>query len=493
MKKISFLSAFFILMYYNAAAQSNSIGSGIALEFNGSPGNYVDIGDVYNNVSFPITVEAWIYLQGYPPIYAGIFASDNDINKYYGFWVFYTSNGTLKVEFGNGQGAGYQYRRGYETTESLALNKWVHVAVVCNSMTDIHIYFNGVEKSVIPTDGTSTSTTVIHSSANGSIGRLVTPFAEHNFNGVLDELRLWNSSRSQNDIRNYMCRKISSNSLGLIGLWRNDESYSNNTVHDYAAPSENGNINGIVNKISSGAPIGDLSDYKYTSSWTGISLTSSSSLGDKLTASKITGNPYGIHVYVINSKPFSTTGLNNTPNSYFGVFCAENNSNAGFKVVYKYSGMNGVITSDNENSASLMKRNDGSAATWTNLNGLLDTSLNRISKANQATYKEYTLNISGEAKSFVQDGNQNTSPVSKLNAFPNPSCGLVTVVYHSINKSDVLDLEVINTFGKLIIKRRFSGLDEIQAIDLTHEPSGVYFIKVGNANQSSEELITIAH
>lgn len=57
---MSGLIGFFFLSAV-AYAQSNYIGSGICLDFPEEPDNYVDLGDVYNDLDFPLTFEAWVY------------------------------------------------------------------------------------------------------------------------------------------------------------------------------------------------------------------------------------------------------------------------------------------------------------------------------------------------------------------------------------------------------------------------------------------------
>jgi hypothetical protein len=46
------LSVIFCFTLLFAKAQSNYIGPGIAMSFNGTSGSYVDLGDVYNGVNF---------------------------------------------------------------------------------------------------------------------------------------------------------------------------------------------------------------------------------------------------------------------------------------------------------------------------------------------------------------------------------------------------------------------------------------------------------
>src|SRR6185295_16510519 len=135
-------------------AQSNFVGSGIALQFNGNGGNGIDLGDVYNTLTFPFTIEMWINLQAYPSHAAGLTGIDNDLTAYYGIYLSINPGGVVIMEFGNGGGSGQQNRRGFQTTTALPLNRWIHLAATSSSVTDMHFYFNGVEQTKVPSSGT---------------------------------------------------------------------------------------------------------------------------------------------------------------------------------------------------------------------------------------------------------------------------------------------------------------------------------------------------
>jgi hypothetical protein len=111
-----------------AKAQSNSIGPGIAMSFNGTSGSYVDLGDVYNGVNFPITFEAWVYPTS-TPNYNPIFASDNSTGNYSGFTVR-LDNGYIFFSMGDGTGVGAANRIGVYSSSSIPINRWTHIACV---------------------------------------------------------------------------------------------------------------------------------------------------------------------------------------------------------------------------------------------------------------------------------------------------------------------------------------------------------------------------
>jgi len=186
------ISVILLFVVYSAKTQSNDIGSGISLNFNGVTGNYIDLGDVYNTLSFPFTIEAWINPTAAPGNRGSIIGSDNDLINYRGFWFRLTNTLKLDYEIGDGLGSGPSDRRGYVTSESVPLNTWTHIAIVANSATDVTFYFNGRLISKVSSGGGATNTVLLHSSASAIIGWSENMHEPFPFPGQIDEVRLWN-------------------------------------------------------------------------------------------------------------------------------------------------------------------------------------------------------------------------------------------------------------------------------------------------------------
>jgi hypothetical protein len=474
MKTRIFLSLLLCHSILKSEGQSNFIGAGIAMSFNGSAGSYVDLGDSYNSLAFPFSFETWTMPTSYSSLYPGIFGCDvNSVGNYYGFWIRIRSTGTLEVEFGNGLGANPGGRRGFRTTDVVPLNKWVHLAVVCNSVTDVHIYFNGVEKNLVPTEGTSTLTTLLHSSGHANLGRSMNSVNESDFIGKIDEARLWDISRSITDIRENMCRKVDTDTTaGLIGYWKADESYTSGTVMDFTNPSENGTINGSVAKVTSGAAIGNQSEYLYTADFTDAFVSIFSPSGERLGADTITGNPYGVQVYRVDSTPYYTDGLLATPPFYFGVFCAESNTTAHYSVFYRYRNNNGIFNSDNEDDLALMNKADDSQLTWTDIGGSQNLFANRIKKSGETTRGEYILNLTSAEKTAANSAD--LPPDQIISTYPNPADKYVVIDLEGTPK--LSDLNVYDLNGRLLSRQQFAGSHIVfERGDL---PGGIYLLTV---------------
>lgn len=477
MKSKLFLLLFLLAGFSLTKAQSNFIGSGIALEFDGDPDNYYNLGDVYNTLNFPVTFEAWVNQSEYS-LYTPIFATDSyTTGNYYGLYIRFNPTGKLIFEIGSGTGAGGEHRRGKITSSSAPLNQWIHIAVVATTISDIKFYFNGVLQSSVNTDGTSGISSMVHNANPANLGRYATVHRADGFIGQMDESRLWNIARTETEIRQNMCKKLTGSEVGLIGYWIADESYSSSTLDDYSTMNVDGTEFGVVNKLTSGAPIGDESVYNYSMDYEGVSLSLDSPGDDELKINKIVNSPYGVHLYRVNSSPFSSAGLENFTDYYYGVFTANNVATAKYTMTYFYSFSNGVVNVLNETESSLSKRTDGSIVTWTHLSASLNMATDRLVKKNIATRDEFIFNINipiGERQiNSLSLDSQNEILIS-----PNPSSEYINVT----TGGSVQSIEIFTLQGKLM----GTNTNEIGAqstiIDVSNYQTGIYFVRTLNEN-----------
>jgi len=463
----SIIFALFAMFALNANAQSNFIGSGLMLNFDGNADNYYDLGDNYNTLNFPVTFEAWVYQEGYS-LYTPVFATDSYTSgNYYGLYVRFDPTGKLIFEIGNGAGAGGAHRRGKITSTTAPLNEWIHIAIVANSITDIKFYFNGVLQACVNTDGTATNTSIPHNSNPVNLGRYATVHRSDAFIGKLDEVRLWNIARTETEIRDKMCEKLTATESGLIGYWIVDENTTDPTLEDYSVSNVNGTEIGAVVKMNSGAPIGDISVFNYTADYTGISLSLNSPGGDKLKINKIANLPYGVHLYRVNSAPASIIGLNENPNYYFGVFSADNGIDAKYTLTYTYSYSNGVATAINETDATLYKRLDGSLNSWNFQPATLTVATKRLTKKNFSGRSEFIFNIEAPngAKMAVAEK-------LALNAYPQPASYFVNFNNFVPNEN----VQIFDLSGRTIENVR-TDCDGKLMINVADYPNGIYIAK----------------
>ncbi|KPA17887.1 Pentaxin, partial [Candidatus Magnetomorum sp. HK-1] len=224
-------------------------GSGNALDFDGTD-DYIDLPD---NVWFynDFTVEAWVYYRSYGTwdrlIDIGAGEASNNIiialsnsSQYLTFQIYNGNSGTEVI-----------------SPEKVPLNQWVHIAVTSSGSVG-NIYING---RLVATNSSMNQAYNV-SRSNAYIGKSNWSNPYGNF--ILDEFRIWDVARTQSQIRQNICQKLSGNETGLV-LYFNFDTSSGTTVFDLSGNDRHGSLKNMENSdwITSGAPIGDISTYDY--------------------------------------------------------------------------------------------------------------------------------------------------------------------------------------------------------------------------------------
>ena len=120
------------------------------------------------------------------------------------------SDRNLYWDIGNWQESGR-----LSTTYKDEIGKWAHVALVSNGHDSMAIYYNG--KLAAQSGSTS---------ATGDLRQLTiggNPFARNYWKGTIRDFRVWNTMRSERQIRESMFDRITERRSGLLGTWLMDE------------------------------------------------------------------------------------------------------------------------------------------------------------------------------------------------------------------------------------------------------------------------------
>ena len=156
------------------------IGQDYSLNFDGN-NDYILIPD---NASLDLTtnytIEAWIFPESFSWL-AGI-VSKYHTNAANGYMLRLTFQAPYT-------GLGFDER--ITGTGILISNQWYHVAAV-NSNGNRKLYVNGVEYSL--------SGSALNVSANNNPLRIGSDYGSRYFDGRIDEVRIWNIARGQDDI-----------------------------------------------------------------------------------------------------------------------------------------------------------------------------------------------------------------------------------------------------------------------------------------------------
>ena len=219
------------------AAQSALMGSAgafTALYFNGI-GAYVDVPDSTNFLTFPgtdeFTLEAWIN-----PATLG--ATQTVVSKF---------NHPAQREYFlalDGQGRVVFHRQGsdFASVSNVAIGQYTHVAATYDG-TARRIYING---QLDPASDPG-SPAITNRNAPFLIGaRYWSNSLAHFFQGVIDDVRVWQVARSQTQIAADMNRRLSGYELGLVAYYRFDEAQggftADSTVYENVGVLRNGPV-----------------------------------------------------------------------------------------------------------------------------------------------------------------------------------------------------------------------------------------------------------
>jgi len=140
---------------------------------------------------------------------------------------------------------------GWATSAStVPLNAWSHVAVSYDGI-EVHFYINGVlDRSVTTTGSIFQSGSPLFIGRQGSAGG-------NYFDGTLDEVRVWNTTRSAVQVRTNLNRLLP-NTQGLAANWSFDEGGGNRAV-DFSGRGRHGTlVNRPMRVISFWAPAATL-------------------------------------------------------------------------------------------------------------------------------------------------------------------------------------------------------------------------------------------
>ncbi|WP_073284336.1 FG-GAP-like repeat-containing protein [Hymenobacter psychrotolerans] len=147
------------------------------------------------------------------------------------------------------------------------LNQWQHVAVVYSS-TGIRFYKNGVE--YVYGGGPNTAGTTNRFTIGSNPG-----FLNESWQGQIDEVRVWNTARSQSQIQSLLFDAPAGTTAGLAGFWRFNEG-SGSTATD-----ETGSNNGTLANAPAYVTPGQSSVVASTYAWspaTGLSATNTATV-----------------------------------------------------------------------------------------------------------------------------------------------------------------------------------------------------------------------
>jgi len=230
----------FILLYVTPVRFADA--KDYSLLFNGED-NYVDCGTSESlNIVAPLTLEAWIKPTDWN-IDSGI-SSIADKGK---FSLYIKKSNSRTVSDENGlifemYHEDKTYTQFKTADNSIKLNTWQHIAVTYDGIETVKIYINGEDRPFTSVYGLPSGAIEDNTEEHLFIGDNASHSSK--FKGAIDEVRIWNITRSRYDIQSALYVPLSVDNKGLAGYWMMTE--SEDILTDYSGNGNNGIIYGAT-------------------------------------------------------------------------------------------------------------------------------------------------------------------------------------------------------------------------------------------------------
>jgi hypothetical protein len=206
--------------------------------------DYIDLGNILEGTTYPITVSAWVQLDatatGTHPIFTSQDAVPPSPIPYKGYW-FSVAPPSIFCEYGDGNGGNNPaYRRGRTANAGITGGTWRFVTAVLKGVSDVDLYVNGVNVGGTISGG-STQTMNNIDPSTAKIGKKYINTKDNFFKGIMDDVSVWSKALTVAEITQYMGQNPTGSEAGLQAYWNFDE-LSGTTVLDASANQFNGTL-----------------------------------------------------------------------------------------------------------------------------------------------------------------------------------------------------------------------------------------------------------
>lgn len=142
---------------------------------------------------------------------------------------------------------------------SIVLDTWQHIAASYDGNAgELKMYLNGVEQTLtqtVPPSGMLNDNLEIDLTVGNSSS------LDDTFDGIIDEVRVWNIIRTESDIQSYMNQYLDGNETGLAGYWRMNEG-NGQFINDFTGNGNHGAL--YANEWVEGAPMGQTDIHEFS-------------------------------------------------------------------------------------------------------------------------------------------------------------------------------------------------------------------------------------
>jgi len=175
----------------------------------------------------PITMEGWFKL-GTNQSSGPLLLNHDDVSTFVSERIYYGGGSVVQFDRSrNGAGA----ENVACSTCNLGDNNWHHVAFTYDG-TLVSGYFDGtLVVGPFVSVGDGVGQTPMSSFSVGQFVDNIPPLAP--FNGLADEVRVWNYARTQTEISTYLHQELTGNESGLVAYYRFENNHLDGTTNGY--------------------------------------------------------------------------------------------------------------------------------------------------------------------------------------------------------------------------------------------------------------------
>jgi len=187
------------------------------------------------DITGDISGESWVNLSQLVSdlgVFAQIFSKYDASGGKRAYNFYIDTNNVLKCDFSDDGSSNAGHSASFISTTTIAADIWTHVAFSFDISTETMKFFiNGVEEAgsksgtIGATLHNSTAAFILGgTSSGGTPGQF--------FDGKLDEVRIYNTLITANQVDANKRRVIPSNTSGLVGYWRAENNYLDETSNN---------------------------------------------------------------------------------------------------------------------------------------------------------------------------------------------------------------------------------------------------------------------
>jgi len=195
-------------------------GSAIAADLEASESDYLYAADSASlSITGNLTIELLVKFESVPSGgNTAIFvakAQDDGVNEISYFFMYTEGTGLRFIISPDGS---YNILNDVSTAWSPSTDTWYHIAVTFATSTKTAKFY--VDGSQTGTDKTTNDGTIFNNARRLSIGAERTDTTARGFlDGVVDEVRIWNTTRTQTEINDNKLKELTGSEAGLAAYW----------------------------------------------------------------------------------------------------------------------------------------------------------------------------------------------------------------------------------------------------------------------------------